>query len=351
MSFGAFGAFGAFAAFAAIAAFAVSASALGCGATAVCRTGGINDASNRTMRRQVLAYGLGEFCKQMLLRSAPLRLSPDAPIVGRFFPTRCDQRQLDNGDLQIDFDGWGYAFMSVAQKVTFTSGGVVEYNQDFRCSDDNAIYAYFPVKSVKSSNFQMHAIGQPLAQFAQGLIQTYADKIGAQMLGGKLSEGFTVIRNSDDSTDFDLGILPLGQRPAHPYRVSGEGKVTYESLRVEVQKEQRDFIGPIRMDHAGALSITLTVEGVPAIDVFVIPKDEADPSLKWYFDYGAATPLATPPRIQGVAQQGLEYRQTVPLPAGSYYVVIDNTSSAGQVAPQSASPATVSYLIQIGDAP
>jgi hypothetical protein len=322
-----------------------------CGATSVCKTIAINDPSNRTLRRDLLTKGLGSFCTEMLSRNAPLKLTDDSPVIGRFFPTACHSRQVDNGDLVMDFDGWGYAWTNVSEKVTFTTSGSVEYNQDFRCSDDNNIYAYFPVRRVLASNFQTHVIEQKLARLAPGWVQPFADKFGQQMLGGKLSEGFTVIRDSDDQTDFDIGILPLGQKPQHPFRISGGSKTTYENSRVEVHQNQRDFIGPIRLEKNAAIFVTLTLEGQPAIDVFVIPKDEADPSMRWYFDGGDVTKMYAEPRIQGVAQQGLEYRSTVPVPTGTYYVVLDNTALAGRVAPQSASAAAVSYAIQIGDTP
>jgi hypothetical protein len=322
-----------------------------CGPTAVCKTVGINDGSNRTMRRQILSYGLGEFCKQMLSRNAPLKMTDDSPIIGRYYPTACHTTELPNGDLQMDFDGFGYAWTNVSQKLTFTSSGSVEYNQDFRCSDDNAIYAYFPVRQVRGSNFQTHIVEQKLASLAPDWVKATADKMGSQLVSGKLGEGFTVIQDSDNQTDFDLGIIPLGQKPQHPFRVAGGSKVTYENARTQIAANERDFIGPIRLEKSGVITLTVTLEGQPAIDVFVIPKDEADAALHWYFDYGDPTKLAAEPRIQGVAQQGLEYRQTVPLPTGIYYVVLDNTALAGQAAPQGPSAAAASYIIQYGDAP
>ena len=51
--------------------------------------GTINDPANRTMRRALLKKGMGDFCQQMLERNAPLRLSPDSPVIGRFFPIQC----------------------------------------------------------------------------------------------------------------------------------------------------------------------------------------------------------------------------------------------------------------------
>ncbi len=295
-----------------------------------------------------MAYGLDAFCKQMLDRSAPLKMTPDAPAIGRFFPQHCAQQTLSNGDLQITFDGFGYAWTNVSLKATFTATGTVEYNQDFRCSDDNAIYAYFPVKQVQSSGFQLHMIEQPLANLAQGWVTPYANSFGTQMLGGQLNQGFTVIRDTDGNTDFDIGILQLGTKPAHPFAMPSNGKTTLEDARVTINQNERDFVGPLRLDKGGVLSITATLDGQAAVDVFLVPKDEGDASLKWYFDYGAATKLATAPRITGVMQQGLQYRQNTPLPAGSYYVIFDNTALAGQTAPANASAAAVSYLIQIG---
>jgi hypothetical protein len=59
-----------------------------------------------------------------------------------------------------------------------------------------------------------------------------------------------------------------------------------------------------------------------------------------------------------VVQAGVEYQRAVPLPAGLYYVVIDNTSVAGQAAPPAPlfgvvgdTAAIVNYAIQLGDAP
>ena len=53
-----------------------------------------------------------------------------------------------------------------------------------------------------------------------------------------------------------------------------------------------------------------------------------------------------------VVQYGVQYQRAVPVPAGMYYVVIDNTPRGA--APRLASSArgcVVNYAIQIGDAP
>ena len=78
--------------------------------------------------------------------------------------------------------------------------------------------------------------------------------------------------------------------------------------------------------------------------------------MQAYISYGAAGPLAYPPRFAEVVPYGVQYQRAVPVPAGMYYVVIDNTAS-GRAAPPAVLPfavdgaAVVSYAIQIGDAP
>src|SRR4030088_2315347 len=81
-----------------------------CSPNTVCKLAGpINDPSNRTLRRSIMAFGLDQFCQQMVRRNAPLKLTPDAPVIGRFYPQHCTQRVLDNGDLWAQFEGFGYA--------------------------------------------------------------------------------------------------------------------------------------------------------------------------------------------------------------------------------------------------
>jgi hypothetical protein len=146
----------------------------------------------------------------------------------------------------------------------------------------------------------------------------------------------------------------------------GSSRVTYENLRTAVHANERDFIGPITIDGSGrALFLQMHLDGVPAVDVLIVPKFEGDASLQLYYQYPAVGPLAYPPRFAEVVQAGADYQRAVPLPAGMYYVIIDNTSLVGQSAPPPAlaaqapalfgvvgdTPALVSYVIQIGDAP
>jgi hypothetical protein len=338
---------------------ALAAATNGCKATSVCAFGGpINDPSNRTLRRNILSYGLGQFCDQMLTRNAPLKLSPDAPVVGRFYAQHCQQQTLDNGDLLIQFDGMGYAFTNLSRKVTFTNSATIQYDQDFKCADDNSIFAYFDPRAVSQPSFHVLQIEQPMANLLQNWVTPFADNFGKQMVSGQLAQGITVIQGSDATLDWSVGHLPVGQRPMHPFALHGKDRMTIESLRTQVNANERDFIGPIKVEDGGrALYITMQLDGEPAADVMILAKAQGDAALQAYFNAGPAGPLPYPPMAADVIQYGRQYQRAVPVPPGMYYVVIDNTPTAGQVAPPASSPfgaevaAVVNYSIEIGDAP
>lgn len=339
-----------------------------CSPNSVCKLmAAINDPSNRTLRRNIMSFGLGQFCKQMTTHNAPLKLTPDANVIGRFYPQHCTQQTLDNGDLWVQFDGMGYAYTNVSRKVTFTSGATITYNDDFRCAEDNSIYAYFDTRSVSPPQFNVLQIEAPVANLMQSIVGPFANTFGTQMVSGQLSQGFTVIQGDDNSTDFAVGHLPLGQRPPHPFDSHGSDRIMVESLRTEVWPGERDFIGPIEVQDSGrALYLLLQLDGQQAVHVMLFPKAAGDQALQLYVNYGQAGPLPAMPQFSDVLQYGVQYQRAVPVPPGMYYVVIDDTTTAtsswpspgGQPAPAAALPfgvgeqaAVVSYAIQIGDAP
>ena len=316
--------------------------------------GPLNDPTNRTLRRDMLAFGLSQFCGEMVKHSAPLKLNDDQPVIGCFFPQSCTSKQLPNGDLFVTFGGRGYGWTNLSKKLTFTMDGSVVYDEDF-LMDGSSMYAYFRPRQVQSSNFQSRVIEQPVASFLNSLTQT-GDNFGKQLVASELSKGFTVIRDENGAADFGLGTIEKGKRPAHPFDVHGSSKVSYENTRVEVHQNQRDFIGPIVIEDSGrALYVTGTLDGIAGVDVLFMRKAEAEGSLDYYFNYGQVGPLAGAPFVSDVLQAGVPYAHAVPVPAGTYYVVIDNSPFAGAVAPPN-NPlddraAVVSYVIQIGDAP
>jgi hypothetical protein len=327
----------------------------GCSCDPACTLRGpINDPSNRTLRRSIMSTALGEFCKQMLTHNAPLRLANDQPIIGRFYPQQCTQNELQNGDLYVQFSGFGYGWTNLSKKLTFTMSGAVQYNQDFLISDDCAVYAYFRPRNVVGSDFRINKVEQPVASFL-AQVTGLADTFGRQLVTGKLGEGFTVIHD-DHGDDFGLGIIDKGKRPQHPFDVHGSSRITVENARTEIHQNERDFVGPIEIQGSGrALYLTAQLEGLQAIDLLVLNKPIGDASVGYYFGYEQAGPLAGPPLVSDVVQAGAPFQHTIPLPPGMYYVLLDNTPTAGQVAPPmnpfDDRAALVNYVIQIGDAP
>jgi len=322
--------------------------------------GVVNDPSNRALRQSILGFGMGQFCHQMQTHDAPLGLDPNAPVIGRFFPQQCQSQELQNGDWFVQFSGFGYGYTNLSKKLTFTMSGAVEYDADFQMSG-STMYIYFRPKQITSSNFASHVIEQPVAQFLNSL-SNMGDTFGKQLVGGQLQAGFTVIRDSNGSTDFSVGILPVGQRPQHPIDVHGNDRVTWENARVDVHQNERDFVGPIEVTDSGrAIWVNGQVDGCPAIDVMILRKDVGEASLALYYNYPAIGPLSGPPTAQAVLQQGVPFSQAFKVDPGQYYVVFDNSATAGVAAPPPvlANPltmladtaATVSYAVQIGDAP
>lgn len=330
---------------------------VGCGSCGVCSfRGTLNEPSSRSMRRSMLQAGLGEFCKQMTSHNAPLKLSDDTPVIGRFYPRSCAQREMPNGDLFIEFQGEGYAYTNVSKKLTFQMSGSVQYNQDFLVAADKCdVYAYFRPRQVLSSNFQVGKIESTTANFLNTL-NPVGETFGRQLVSAKLNEGFTVIHDEDGSDDVALGIVELGKRPFHAFNVRGQDRVVLENSRTEVHQNQRDFIGPLEVTGDGqAIFLRAQLDGAPQLDLFLVPRAAGDASLRLYLDYPSHGPLAQPPMLSDVLNQGTEYARAVPVPKGQYYVIIDNTPSAGVVNPP-ANPlddraAVVNYAVSVGEAP
>ncbi len=314
----------------------------------------INKPESRSQRRALMQGGLSQFCRQMVTRNAPLKLSDDTPIIGRFYPQDCRQRELENGDLSVQFSGFGYGWTNLSKKVTFTMSGAVDYNQDFLIAEEQCdLYGYFRTRRIHGSDFRIVKIEQQFASFMNAL-SPVGENFGRQLVTGKLGEGFTVIHDHTGNDDFGLGVIPVGRRPFHPFQARGKDRIVYENLRTEVHQNQRDFIGPIEVTEAGRqLYLTLQVDGAAAIDLFVMTKEQGDSALRLYFDYPQSGPLLTPPMLTDVVRGGAPYTRSVPAPKGLYWVVLDNTPTAGPTMPPQ-NPyddraALVSYAIEIGD--
>lgn len=334
---------------------ALSAGASGCNPACKFRKT-INQPENLSMRRSLLRKGMGDFCQQMTSRSTPLRLAPDSPVIGRFFPTSCNASQDEQ--LYAQFAGFGYGWTNMTKRVSFTMNGAALYRYDFTVLEEGPcdIYAYFRPSRIDASDFRVVRV-EGAAASVFNAFTNIGDNFGRQLVGQKLRDGFTVISydGSDKNVDFGLGIIPKGRKPLHPYdRAAGE-RDTYESERSEIHQNQRDFVGPIAVTESGkALFVTANVDGVPAVDVLYLRREDADLFLRQYVESATAGPLVAPPIMNDVLQAGVEMKRAVPVPPGMYYVIFDNTATAGQVMPAGNvlddRAAVVNYLIQVGDA-
>lgn len=94
----------------------------------------------------------------------------------------------------------------------------------------------------------------------------------------------------------------------------------------------------------------------PAVDVMIVDKNTGD---AWRDSYQRGYPMGGPPGpvlAGGPLQPGLTETRRYPLAQGLYYVVIDNSASAGIVNPPTSlfnplgdAIARVTYVAQVGD--
>ncbi len=321
--------------------------------------GVINRTDNKSLRFALLKYGLETFCQEMTKRGAPLKLADDQPSIGRFFPQRCDTRLVDEETTRsflVQFLGSGYAWTNITRRLGFDAAGVIEYDPDFLL-DQGSMYLYFRTKHIAATSFQTGMIENPAANAALLLAPGgFAERFGRQVVAEELTRGFTVIRRSDGSVDFGLGIVEKGKTPFHPYQIAGDAKVVLANERIEVHSGQREFLGPFEIDSQGkAMFLTVRVDGAEAVDLFVVPKDAGDQWLSLYMHQPQTTPPQYAPLMADVAAAALPYRKTLPVGKGRYYLVVDNTPTAGRVAPPANlfddRAALVDYAVQLGSAP
>jgi hypothetical protein len=312
----------------------------------------VNDAPNRTLRRDLLGFGTKSICDEIQRRSVPLRLRNDDPDTGRFFIRQCSTRQMDKGDIYLQWSGVGYGWSNLTKRIGFEATAAIDYDPDFRV-DDGEMYIYFRPAVTQQRQFTLRMAEEvkpsPLGPLVPiGSPQDFATFLGSGLLAHELDRGFTVVRGADGSLDFALGLVPPGTRGGAPYRRSGGSRELLANERVEVHQNQRDFAGPFEVDDtSGSLFLTLSVEGAPTIDILVYQRSQGDVWLQSYFQEAAAGPPPTPPIFDDTVNAGYLYRRNVTLPRGSYYVVLDNTSTAGRTAPPAAGADARAALVSL----
>jgi hypothetical protein len=223
--------------------------------------------------------------------------------------------------------------------------------------DGSTMYVYFRQKSTTAASFTIKLVEQPQALSVAsmpfgGSGQNVANTLGAQILKGEIAKGFTVIRASNGDVEFGLGVVEKGSHPPSP-RLASNGKSVLLNDRSEVHQNQRDFVGPIEIPDGAKLNLTLAIDGAPAIDVIVIPRSTGEGWLQQYTTFAATTPPPALTMLDEPVYSGAIWRRTLSLPGGLYYVVLDNTPTAGRTAPPGFAhddrAALVNYALSLDD--
>jgi len=303
-------------------------------------------------------FGAQKICPQVLSSGIGLRLNSGEPIVGRFFPNRCEQRVDDaRQTVTVAFGGTGFAWTPVAGRMGFAAQAAVEYKMDFRMTDD-AIYVFaVPASNPAPPQFQLGAVENKVVDWAaKSPVGYLANVFGTQILASQLAAGFTVIR-TDNGDEFALGHLEPPARAPRPFGLSGSDRVLYANDTTLLHPGQIDVLGPFEVtENEQALYLRFQVEGA-AIEGLIWPKAVIDP---WREGLQTGTPLMSPPQpaLGGFALNAGVSQQRVPLARGVYVLILDETSQLGTMNPPfnplgmlgAAGASRVSYAVELGDA-
>src|SRR4051812_31442997 len=334
------------------------ASSVGSSAVSVLGAGVLNDPSNKSLRFDILKFGLTTFCGEMLKGGAPLKFGDDEPVVGRFFAESCDSQVLDDDvhkSFVVQYSGKGYAWTNLTQRLGFSSRGVVEYATDFQLHD-GAMYVYFRPRLIDGAAFQSTLVESALAQGGLAIAGINTNQLGKHIVESQLRRGFTVIRkDSSGSTDFALGIVAPGDQPFKPFEVKRTEKRILANDRTEVHTGQQDYVGAFEVtDSNQALYLTVAVDGAPNADVLVVQKSVGDTLLDGYLHHAGGASLSSPALLDDTGSQGSGlWQRFVNVDPGRYYLVIDNSAKLGKTAPDTSAKddaaAKVDYLVLVGD--
>ena len=320
--------------------------------------GVVNDPANKSLRFDLLKFGLDRFCEEMQKAGAPLKLSDAEPVLGRFFAESCQSQLIDDETRKsfvLQYTGKGYAWTNVTGKLGFSSRGLVEYAPDFQLSD-GALYVYFRPKKVEAADFQLLSVDSSLAQAGMAVMagSVKPDEVGRHVVDSQLKRGFTVIRyGSDGRTEFGLGFVPKGQRPYRPFEITSEAKRVLSNERTEVHLQAQDFVGPFTVtDEDSALFLTLELDGAANVDYQFVTKALGAAMLDRYVRGAGPCPTLGPAVFDGNALQSARTQQPVPVPVGQYFLVLDNSSALGRSQPPAGAAgdhaARVDFAVMLG---
>jgi hypothetical protein len=314
--------------------------------------GVVNSPANKSLRFDIIRFGLRQFCDELLLGGAPIRLSDDQPVIGRYFATRCEAQSLDEPGRRTiiaRFEGHGFAYSALTGRLGFRAAGLIELSPDFRLHE-SGLYVYFRPVQVDTSDFKLllteHELAHSVAEFAQ----IDENDIGQKIINTQLGRGFTVIRyDADGNSDFALGLVAPGERPFLPFTVRSSPRHTLANGRTEIYPGQQDYLGKLRVPPGEKLVLTLALAGATSADALVIPEATGTATIARYISSpGPVVPSQAV--FQAEVGSGAPLRSELTLPAGDYYLLLDYTDRAGTSQPGTAAlPARIDYLLQVGE--
>jgi len=317
----------------------------------------VNDPQNKSLRFDMLKFGLDSFCHEMLKGGAPLKMADDEPVIGRFFASGCQSQILDEEQRKsfiVQYQGKGYGFGGPVGRVGFDAAGLIEYSPDFQLHD-GTMYVYFRPRLVDTSKFQLLLVETDLAQTAAAALGVNPEAFGKKIVDSQLRRGFTVVRYGSGETEFGMGIIPPGERPFHPYQVQTEDKRVLVNERTEVHGGQQDYVGAFDVEGSDrALYLTLSVDGAPSVDVLLVAQAEGDKLVDAYVRTRGPQRVLGQPLLDEPVTTGQLFRRFVKVPPGRYYLLLDHGNLRGHgpaPVPAGAPAAKVDYLLLLGDAP
>jgi hypothetical protein len=319
----------------------------------------VNDPKNRTLRFDLLKFGLESFCTEMRKRGVALKLSDEHPVMGRFFAKECQSEIIDDEQrksLLLRFTGDGYAWTNVTGRLGFSVVALVEYSTDFQMANDQSLYVYFQPKNVQATTYTTKLVEAAQARGAMALAKVDPDRMGRQILSAQLERGFTVIRrDARGETDYGLGLIAVGTTPFVPFQIDS-AKRTLANDRTELHAGQQDFVGGFEVTGNGqALTITALIDGAPSVDVLLISALSGQQLLDRYTTQPGPVTLNEPARLDETIPYGSQWQRTVAVPPGVYRLLFDHSQAVGHSSPPQSGgddrAVKIDYAVQLGDAP
>jgi hypothetical protein len=331
---------------------------IGTSSLTILGAGIVNDPTNKSLRFDMLKFGLEGFCHELLKAGAPLKLGDDQPVLGRFFASSCQTQILDEEQRKsfvVQYQGKGYAWGGPLGRVGFEAAGLIEYAPDFQLKD-GAMYVYFRPRLVDTTKFALVLVESKVAAGVVAAVGLNPEAFGKQIVDGQLRRGFTVLRSSaSGETEFGTGIIPPGERPFHPYQVASADKRVVVNERTEIHAGQQDYVGAFDVEDKGqALYLTLSLDGAPSVRALVIPQAQGDALVDGYVRTAGPKAVEGRPLLDETVVGGQPFRRFVSVSPGRYYLLLDHGDRMGNgPAPDLTADraAKVDYLVLLGDAP